>query len=124
MKIRFSSRLFICSCLLVVCLLLPQRADADPPRDIALNYNIKTQTLTVTITHPSFFTGLHYVKQVKIKKNNEIAEKKDYTAQSGKTSFTYTYPVPAAVNDILEVTATCNIQGEKTVTLKVSEEKN
>jgi hypothetical protein len=53
-----------------------------------------------------------------------LAEKNDYRSQASKTTFVYTYKVPAAVNDILEVTATCNIQGKKTATLKVAQEKN
>ncbi|KAF0154734.1 MAG: hypothetical protein FD159_2481 [Syntrophaceae bacterium] len=125
MKKIFMGFVFICSCLLSVCLLLPQHAYADPPKDIVLNYNIKTQILTVAITHKSSFTGFHYVKQVEIKKSNEPAGKNDYyTSQPGKVNFVYTYNVPAAVNDILEVTASCNIQGKKTVTLKIEQEKD
>ena len=125
MKKNFMGFVFICSCLLAGWLLLPQHAYADPPENVALNYNIKTQTLTVTITHKSSFTGFHYVKQVEIKKNNEHAGKNDYyTSQPGKVSFVYTYNVPAAVNDILEVTASCNIQGKKTATLKIEQQKD
>lgn len=110
--------------LIFVCLpaivLLPARyALADPPQDVALNYNNKTQTLTVTIQHPSTFTGLHFIKQIEIKKNNEPVEKKSYSSQPGKTAFEYAYNIPAAVNDIFEVTASCNIQGQKKAALKV-----
>ncbi len=125
MKKYFMGSAFVCSCLLAVFLLLPQPVYADPPEDVALNYNMKTQTLTVTITHKSSFTSFHYVKQVEIKKNNEPAGKSDYyTSQPGKVSFVYTYKVPAAVNDILEVTAICNVQGKKTATLKVEQAKD
>lgn len=41
---------------------------ADPPQNIMLIYNLQTRTLTITITHPSFFTGLHYINQIKINK--------------------------------------------------------
>jgi len=122
MKKYYSSLVLICICLMAACL-LPQYAHADAPQDLALSYNMQTQTLTVTITHKSFFTGTHYIKQVEIKKNNEPAGKNDYTSQPGKTTFVYTYQIPAAVNDILEVTASCNIQGKKTATLKVNAEK-
>ena len=105
--------------LLAIVLFMPQQTFADPPQDVVLNYQIKTQTLTVTIKHPSTFTGFHYIKQIKIKKNNELAEKKSYSSQPGKTAFEYTYSVPAAANDMLEVTVFCNIQGHKTVTLTV-----
>jgi desulfoferrodoxin (superoxide reductase-like protein) len=124
MKKYLSLILPMCAWLLAACLFLPQYAYADPPQDVVLSYNIQSQTLTVTVTHPSSFTGFHYIKQVKITKNNELAEKNDYRSQASKTTFVYTYKVPAAVNDILEVTATCNIHGKKTAMLKVAQEKN
>ena len=65
----------MCAWLLAACLFLSPYAYADPPQDVVLSYNIQAQTLTVTITHPSSFTGLHYIKQVKIMKNNEWTEK-------------------------------------------------
>jgi len=123
MKKYFSYNVLIGVCLMAVCLLLPQYACADAPQNLTLNYQVKTQTLTVTIIHPSPFTGMHYIKQVEIKKNNEAAVKNDYTSQPGKASFSYAYNVPAAIGDILEVTVICNIQGKKTATLKIVEEK-
>ena len=120
MKKNLSGLVFVCVFLfLAVCLITPQYAAADPPRDITLIYNLQTQTLTVTVTHPSTFTGLHYINQVKISKNNVLVEKNDYKSQTDKKGFVYTYKIPAAPNDILEVTASCNIQGSKTATLKV-----
>lgn len=43
-------------------------AFADPPQDLSLSYDLKTQTLSASITHKSTFTGFHYIKQVQIKK--------------------------------------------------------
>ncbi len=104
---------------LAAALLLPQQAAADPPQDLSLNYDMKTQTLSVSITHKSTFTGFHYIKQVQIKRNDELFETRKYDSQTGKTTFVYTYKVPAKPNDLLEVTAICNVQGQKTATLKV-----
>ena len=124
MKKNLSGLVFVCVFLfLAACLATPQYAAADPPRDITLIYNLQTQTLTVTITHPSTFIGLHYINQLKISKNNVLVEKNDYKSQTDKNGFVYTYKIPAAPNDILEVTASCNIQGSKTVTLKVVKEE-
>jgi len=124
-----TKRKYMIAGLLVALLLgvfaaLPQQVLADPPQDLVLSYNVGTQTLAATITHPSTFTGLHYAKLVTIKKNNELISKNEYKSQTGKTSFTYTYQVPAVENDLLEVTAACNIQGSKTTTLKVEAQKN
>lgn len=111
---------------LLLCFFLstPHQALADPPQDLVLSYDVKSQTLTATITHSSTFTGIHYVKMATLKKNNELVSKNEYKSQPGKTSFIYTYPIPAAENDLLEVTAACNIQGSKTATLKVEIKKN
>jgi hypothetical protein len=100
-------------------LLLPQQACADPPQDLLLSYDMKAETLSVSITHKSTFTGFHYIKQVQIKRNDEPFETQKYESQPGKKTFIYTYKVPAKPNDLLEVTATCNVQGRKTATLKV-----
>lgn len=105
--------------LIAACLFFPSFAGADPPQDITLTYDIKAQRLTVTIKHPVTFTSFHYVKQILIKRNNEPVENWDYTSQPGKTSFTYTYKIRASENDLLEVTATCNIQGRKSAILTV-----
>ena len=94
-------------------------AFADPPQDLSLSYDLKTQTLSASITHKSTFTGFHYIKQVQIKKNQEPLETADYDSQAGKATFVYTYKVPAKPNDLLEATAACNVQGQKTATLKV-----
>ena len=104
---------------MAAALLLPQQAFADPPQDLSLRYDMKAQTLSVSITHKSTFTGFHYIKQVQIKKNQEPLETADYDSQAGKATFVYTYKVPAKPNDLLEVTAVCNLQGKKTATLKV-----
>lgn len=119
MKKSFSRSALVYVWLLAACLILPQYAYADPPKDVVLDYNLQTQTLTVTITHKSTFTGMHYIKQVEIKKNDKLAGNNEYTSQPGKTTFAYTYNIPAALNDVMEVTATCNIQGKKTTTLTV-----
>ena len=104
---------------LAAALLLPQQAAADPPQDLSLRYDMESQTLSVSITHKSTFTDFHYIKQVQIIRNNEPFEIQKYSSQPGKTTFVYTYKVPAKPNDLLEVTAACNVQGQKTATLKV-----
>lgn len=121
MKIKFRNPGLICGWLLAAWLYLPHPALADAPKELALGYDLPTQMLAVAITHPSSFTDWHYVKQVQIKKNNEPAAKNDYTSQTGKTAFAYTYKIPATVNDRFEVITICNIRGTKTATLTVGE---
>ena len=113
-----------CVLMIFLCSFAPGHGLADPPQDVALSYDWKTQTLTAEITHKSTFTGLHYIKRIEVKKNNQPIGKYDYPNQPGKTNFSYNYNVPAVENDLLDVTAFCNIQGQKTVTLKVEAKKN
>lgn len=119
MKIKSAALTLLCFVILAACLYSPQFALADPPKDVALSYDKQTQTLTVTITHKSAFTGWHYIKQVIVKKNQETVETKNFSSQKEKESFSYAFEVPATENDVLEVTVACNLQGSKTATLKV-----
>ena len=97
----------------------PQMAYADPPQDVKLGYDSSSQTLTVTITHKSSFTGFHYVKSVEIKKKGIAVSTNTYDLQPDPATFTYNYKVSAAKGDTLEVTATCSLSGSKTATLDV-----
>jgi len=97
----------------------PPLTYANPPQDIKLGYDLNSQTLTVTITHKSSFTGFHYVKYVEIKKNGIGIITETYDSQPDPETFSYTYKVSAAKGDTLEVTATCNLSGNKTATLDV-----
>jgi len=72
MKNKFSMTILFCAWLLAAWFMLPQHALADPPKNIALGYDMPTQTLTVTITHKSSFTGIHYIKQVAIKRTTSL----------------------------------------------------
>jgi len=114
---------FIFSVLLLVSMgffLYPQISYANAPQDVKTEYNSKTQTLTVTITHKSAFPGLHHIKNVEIKKNSATISSNKYDTQSQEVPFTYTYKVDAAQGDKLEVTATCNLSGSKTATITVA----
>ena len=112
----FSALLFV---LMVFCL-YPQVSYADAPQDVKIEYDSSAQTLSVTITHPSFFPGFHHIKTVEIEKNSSVISTTNYDKQPGESPFTYTYKVAAAKGDKLEVTATCNLSGSKTATITVS----
>ena len=105
--------------LLILCCLYPQMSFATSPQDVKLEYDAGTQMLTVTITHPSSFPSYHYIKYVEIKKNGADAMKNTYENQPDMDTFSYTYKVPVAEGETLEVTATCSMYGYKTVNLTV-----
>jgi hypothetical protein len=95
----------------------PQHSFANAPKNVTLEYDAASQTLSVTITHPSSFPSFHYIKTVVIKKNgNEVSNKK-YENQPDMATYTYKYNIAAAAGETLEVTATCSIAGSKTATL-------
>jgi desulfoferrodoxin (superoxide reductase-like protein) len=93
---------------------------ANSPQDVKLDYDVSTQMLTVTITHPSAFPNYHYIKYVEIKKAGAAAMKTAYENQPDMETFAYTYQVTAAEGETLEVTATCSLYGYKTVNLTVA----
>jgi hypothetical protein len=96
----------------------PPLTYANSPQDVKLEYDSNSQTLTVTITHPSSFTGFHYVKSVEIKKNGMGAITNTYDSQPAPVTFAYNYQVSAGAGDTLEVTASCSLWGDKTATLE------
>lgn len=102
----------------------PQVSYADAPKDVTVKYDAGSQTLSVTITHKSLFSGMHHVKTVEIKKNNMMVSTTSYDTQPKDAPFTYTYKVEAAKGDKIEVMVTCNLSGSKTATLIVSPEAN
>jgi len=87
---------------------------AHAPDQIQLTYDAAKRLLTVQITHDSGTPDKHYVKKVEIKKNGKTITTADYTKQTGKETFSYTYPLEAGSGDVIEVTATCNMIGSKT----------
>jgi OOP family OmpA-OmpF porin len=97
----------------------PQFSYATAPKSVDLIYDINTQTLSVTINHPTLFAGIHYIKYVEIEKNGATISKNKYGTQPAGSIFTYTYNIPAEKGDVFEVKATCNLWGHKTSTLVV-----
>ncbi|HQL00843.1 MAG TPA: hypothetical protein PK090_08720 [Smithellaceae bacterium] len=94
-------------------------AQADPPQEVALSYDNAAQVLTVSVTHKTLFSGLHYVKRIDIKKNGAPAGTFDFKSQPDKKTFSQSWPIEAKAGDTLTVTAECNLQGNTTATLVV-----
>lgn len=102
----------------VVCA-LPQASFANAPKNVVLEYDSASQTLSVAITHPSAAPSWHYIKTVVIKKNGAEVSTNPYDKQPDADTFTYTYKVEAANGDKLEVKVTCSLFGSKTATITV-----
>ena len=97
----------------------PQISYATAPKSVNLIYDMKTQTLSVTIDHYTLSAGMHHIKSVEIKKNGTFISKNTYKTQPTGSIFTYTYVIPAKKGDVFEVTATCNLWGHMTSTYTV-----
>jgi hypothetical protein len=95
-----------------------REAYAHPPQDVQIAYDVNTQTLTVTITHKSGF-GFHYINSVIVKKNGVVVSTNKYDKQPDPATFSYTYKMAAGKGDTIEVTAICNLSGNKTATIDV-----
>ena len=102
-----------------VCFIYPQTASAHAPSDVQLSYDSTSQMLTVTITHPSPFSGAHYIKTVEIKKNGSVVVSNNYKNQPDQGTFAYSYKVPAIAGETLEATASCSLFGSRTANLTV-----
>ena len=88
-------------------------AYANSPQAMKLSYNVQTQMLSVTITHASSSPSSHYIKEIVVSNNGKVVKKTSYKSQPGDT-FTYTYPLPKKGLGLVEVTALCSVEGERT----------
>ncbi len=107
--------------LLVFLTVIPIDAAAHPPKDVQLGYDAASKTITVTITHTSASLTRHYIKLVEVVKNGAVVSSNLYKSQPDKTSFSYSFSVPAQAGDVIEVTSSCNIYGKKTATLNIGQ---
>jgi len=80
-----------------------------------LDYDMDNDILSVTFIHGVTDPNYHYVSNVRISNNHTPTPiDKDYTFQPSKNIWTYTYDFstfPAVKHDILEIVATCSLDG-------------
>jgi hypothetical protein len=85
-------------------------ASANPPADMALSYDPAVSMLSVTITHPVAGTNGHFIRDVKLTVNGNVANDSVYTGQPSDT-FTYIYPMTLKPGETVEATASCSLFG-------------
>ena len=105
--------------LFAICFIYPQTSSAHPPTHVQLSYDSTSQILTVMITHPSPFPGVHYIKSVEIKKNGSVVATNKYKSQPDQDTFAYDYKIPMTVGETLEVTSSCSLFGSRTENLTI-----
>lgn len=115
-------KVWISSVIIITAVLFgifPSLSFAHSPSEVTLSYNKDTKVLEVKVTHSVSFPNSHYVKKVEVIKNGEVGNALEYQSQPDKKTFVYTYELELTSGDQLEVKASCNIFGSKTVQLKV-----
>jgi len=112
LRLRYSAVFFLCVMALIA---LPYLVCANAPSGLTDSYNLETQELRVTITHPVSDPTTHYIYKVEIKKNGADYNISTYTSQPDPNSFTYSYQVNATTGDVIDVTASCIQGGSKSL---------
>ncbi len=95
---------------------------AHPPKNLTAEYDMASQKLTVRFDHGSFSSKMHYISIVEVKKNAQVVINQTYKNQPDKNPFEYTYEIPAKVGDVLEIKATCNMYGSKTISITIAQQ--
>ena len=98
--------------------IVPASVFSHPAGKVTLTYDKTTNTLSVTIQHPSAMPDWHYINIVSIKKNKENPIDNSYEVQP-KDEFTYTYTIVAASGDTLAVTTACSLYGATTAHITI-----
>lgn len=120
---KLKNRIFFKGFLMLAAVLFaalhPAAAIAHAPSDVAVNYDLASQTLEAAIKHTRFSDG-HYIEKVEVKKNGNIVILQEYKSQPTET-VVYSYKVTAGAGDILEVKASCNKFGSRTQKITVGQ---
>ncbi len=115
-KLSYLSILF-----LSVLFLQAASVNAHAPASIDLEYDFETQVLTVQVSHPVSNPSGNYIIQIVVEKNSVEFTTRDYTSQPTTAGMSDTFDVPAIDGDVLTVTAVCNIVGQDTNSVTVSD---
>lgn len=97
--------LFLCSLLI----------KADPPANIKLNYNKKTNALDIVVKHIVDDTQQHYIKEIDINVDTLVTKKISFKKQSFLETQEYSQALPPLKKgNVIKVKAICNQYGTKT----------
>ncbi|MHA1949813.1 MAG: hypothetical protein ACW987_08075 [Candidatus Thorarchaeota archaeon] len=109
--------------ILFLSLFLIQAApvDAHGPSNVHLGYDFGTQVLSVDVSHSTGDPSTHYIVQIIVEKNSVQFTTRDYTSQPSSSNIVDTFDVPAVDGDVLTVTAFCNIAGQLSDSITVSD---
>jgi hypothetical protein len=119
-QVLFMTRIVTILISIIVFCTIPVAVFANAPSGLTVSYDLGTQDLQVTITHPVNNPTTHYIYKVELQKNGLLFNTSTYTNQPDSNSFTYTYRFNATTGDTIDVTASCIQGGSKTTHYTVS----
>lgn len=109
------------SMLFLLLLLGSLSAQAHPPSQVGLSYDLANQSLTVSVSHQVSDPARHYINRIVISKNSSEILARDYSSQPTVSSFSYDYQINASAGDMISATAYCVIAGSRSAQIRVGE---
>lgn len=89
-------------------------AQAHPPKDVILHYDVSSRTLAIKVLHTSSDPNRHYIDRIKIAVNGNVIIEKTPNRQNN-TELKLEVLIPhAKTGDRVQATAFCNRGGELT----------
>ncbi len=86
-------------------------AKATPPHDMQLKYDPATQSLSVTMKHPTIERREHYIRTITVVINGGEPQVFRYNFQNSASQFDTTIPLALKAGDSVHVTAACRLGG-------------
>ncbi len=103
-----------------MCALFVAPVQAHSPSNMVLIYSFEPQILDVTVLHSVADVNTHYIAQIIIIKNGTFFMDRNYTSQASNWGLSDIFTILAEGGDILQVTVICNIFGQITREIMVS----
>lgn len=106
----------------LIALAVATGAFAHPPSEITLTYDKAEHLLTVTVVHESRHVTKHYIRKATVTLNGTQIIVQQFSKQFTASEQPAVYFIgEAAPGDVLAVTVVCNLLGQKTGKVTVSE---
>ncbi len=107
--------------LIVGLLFLQPLLYAHPPGDVDLEFNLEEHLLTVRVQHHTEAPLVHYINKIVVELNDNEMIVQRFKKQPTKNIQIAVYKmIDAKIDDVIQVTAYCNINGKKKETLVVN----
>lgn len=107
--------LFVVTLLFVISPL----ANASPPRDLQLKYDLSGQNLEIKMKHATIENREHYIRMITVTVNSEEPKVYRFTFQKAAALVETVIPLVLKPGDIVDVKAVCSLGGNAQAQLTV-----